>query len=240
VLTTFILVTFGCASIAQYKLLRKDNQTNTNFLAINVSWAFAVTLGAIVGGKISGAHMNPAVSLAMLITGRLSLIRFLIYIVAQFIGAFLGAAVVFLVYLDGIQSAGGTDSMDMAGIFATYPSGYLTSFGGFFDQVVGTAMLLLVVLTVSDKRNSDLPQGVVAILLGFTILLIGTCFGANCGYAVNPARDFAPRVFTAIAGWGSRPFSQGSYFFWIPIVGPFTGSIIATFLYLILVENNWP
>lgn len=125
------------------------------------------------------------------------------------------------------------------GIFATYPNTKLSVFGGFFDQVIGTALLVLVVMALSDKKNAEIPHGVAAILVGFTITVIGLAFGFNCGYAVNPTRDFAPRLFTLIAGWGGQVFSANNYFFWVPIVGPMVGSVVAVFIYSIFISNNW-
>ena len=130
--------------------------------------------------------MNPAVSFALLITGKMNLIRFFLYIIGQFIGAFLGAAMVFLVYLDAFNHyKDGPKSMDLAGIFATYPVSSLSVFGGFFDQAFATALLVLVVLAVGDKKNVDLAPGTAAIVIGITVMIIGTAFGYNCGYAVS-------------------------------------------------------
>jgi glycerol uptake facilitator-like aquaporin len=114
----------------------------------------------------------------------------------------------------------------------------LSIFGGFLDQVVATTLLIIIVLAVGDKRNVEMPHGTAAIIMGLTVVLIGTSFAYNCGYAINPARDFGPRLFTAMAGWGSQVFTAGHYFFWIPIVGPLVGSVLGTFIYLILISNQ--
>jgi glycerol uptake facilitator-like aquaporin len=107
--------------------------------------------------NLKGAHLNMAVSFAMLILGRMSILRFFVYSIAQFIGAFLGALVTFVVYIDVLKSYGGNMySIDTAGIFATYPSPLVSSFGGFFDQVIGTAILLIVILAITDKKNGKL------------------------------------------------------------------------------------
>lgn len=110
--------------------------------------------------------------------------------------------------------------------------------GAIIDQIVGTCLLIIVVLAVTDKKNVEIPHGTSAILLGSTVLLIGVSFGHNCGYAINPARDFGPRFFTFIAGWGSQVFTAGNYFFYVPIVAPLVGSILGTFLYIILISNH--
>lgn len=114
----------------------------------------------------------------------------------------------------------------------------MTPLGGFFDQLVSTSLLIIVVLAVGDKRNVEMPHGTNAIVMGITVILIGTSFAYNCGYAINPARDFGPRLFTWMAGWGTQVFTAGNYFFWVPIVGPLLGAIIGTFIYLIFISNQ--
>ncbi len=242
ILGTFILCVFGLSSVAQFKFLAKDDAHNTNFLPVHVAFGLGAAIAVITVGKVSGAHLNPAVSLAMFLTGRLSLLKLAVYAVGQFLGAFLAAALVFVLYLDAMKSYphGGMYSMDMAGIFATYPNPNLSVFGGFFDQALATALLVLLVLAVSDKQNEHLSLGTVAFLVGSTITAIGCAFAYNAGYAINPARDLAPRLFTLIAGWGTATFKAGGYFFWIPIVGPLVGSVLGTLLHLTFVSNNWP
>lgn len=146
---------------------------------------------------------------------------------------------VYWVYLDGLKSFGDEMySLNTAGIFSTFPNEFLGVFGGFLDQVLGTAVLIMVVMAISDKKNNDLSKGISAILVAFLVIVIGCSLGINCGYAINPARDFGPRLFIFFAGWGSQVFTSGSNFFWIPIVGPLVGSFIGTVLYLIVVSNN--
>lgn len=106
------------------------------------------------------------------------------------------------------------------------------------DQVIGTFFLIIVVLAVSDKKNVEIPHGTKAIILGLTLIAIGVSFGHNCGYAINPARDLGPRLFTLIAGWGDKTFTTGNYFFWIPIVGPMVGSLIACVFYYLFISGN--
>ncbi len=151
----------------------------------------------------------------MLLTGRMKFVQFLVYCLGQFIGAFLGAFFVWAVYFEAIQKFHFTAKSDQTiGIFSTYPNPDLSAFGGLFDQIFSTALLIIFVLAITDKKNNDLPNGMGSILVGLLVVTIGTSFGYNCGYAINPARDFAPRLFSAIAGWGSKPFTNGNYFFW--------------------------
>ncbi|XP_061469330.1 aquaporin-3 [Rhineura floridana] len=236
-LGTLILVMFGCGSVAQIVL---SNGTHGGFLTVNLAFGFAVTLGILVAGQVSGAHLNPAVTFAMCFMAREPWIKLPIYALAQTIGAFLGAAIVFGLYFDAIWAFAGdqllvTGPNSTAGIFATYPSGHLNTLNGFFDQFIGTAALIVCVLAIVDPYNNAVPRGLEAFTVGFVILVIGTSMGFNSGYAVNPARDFGPRLFTAIAGWGSDVFTTGRHWWWVPIVAPFLGAIAGVMVYQLMI-----
>uniref|UniRef100_A0A674IXF0 Aquaporin-3 n=2 Tax=Terrapene triunguis TaxID=2587831 RepID=A0A674IXF0_9SAUR len=208
-LGTLILVLFGCGSVAQIVLSRGSHG---GFLTVNLAFGFAVTLGILIAGQVSGGHLNPAVTFALCLMAREPWIKLPIYILAQTIGAFLGAGIVFGLYFDAIWAFGNNQLFVLgpngtAGIFATYPSNHLNVLNGFFDQFIGTASLIVCVLAIVDPYNNPIPRGLEAFTVGFVVLVIGTSMGFNSGYAVNPARDFGPRLFTAIAGWGTEVFS---------------------------------
>ncbi|KAJ7335151.1 hypothetical protein JRQ81_013092 [Phrynocephalus forsythii] len=236
-LGTLVLVMFGCGSVAQIVLSRGSHG---RFLTVNLAFGFAVTLGILIAGQVSGAHLNPAVTFAMCFLAREPWIKLPIYTLAQTIGAFLGAGIVFGLYYDAIWAFAGdqllvTGPNGTAGIFATYPSEHLHSVNGFFDQFIGTAALLVCILAIVDPHNNPVPKGLEAFTIGFVILVIGTSMGFNSGYAVNPARDFGPRLFTAIAGWGSEVFTTGRQWWWIPIVAPFLGAIAGVLVYQLMI-----
>lgn len=244
-LGTFILVLFGDASVAQSVLTDK---ANGDFFSINWGWAIGVMMGVLIAGGVSGAHLNPAVSLAMACIGRLPPLKVVFYWLAQYLGAFAAAACVLGVYSDAIQAySNGTLTMNdslndpgLAGIFATYPAPWLSVAGAVGDQILGTMLLLLCICAICDKKNTQVPTHLVPMYVGFVILGIGVCFGANCGYAINPARDLAPRLLTLIAGW-DQSFSWNNYnWFWIPIVGPHIGAILGVLVYIMFVEAHWP
>lgn len=136
------------------------------------------------------------------------------------------------------------DAMDdpgLAGIFATYPAAWLSTQGGMGDQILATMLLLLCICAVTDKKNTQVPSSLVPLYLGFLLVAIGCCFGANCGFAVNPARDLAPRILTLIAGWGNQVFSYKDYsWFWVPIIGPHIGAIFGVIIYVLFIEAHWP
>jgi glycerol uptake facilitator-like aquaporin len=128
-----------------------------------------------------------------------------------------------------------------AGIFATYPQTFLSTFpGGFIDQVVGTALLVLVIFGITDRRNAPAPGSLTPVIVGLLVVLIGMTFGFNAGYAINPARDLGPRLFTALAGWGSGVFTTASSWSWVPIVAPCIGAVVGGAVYDFFITRNHP
>ncbi|KAJ8006167.1 hypothetical protein DPEC_G00125430 [Dallia pectoralis] len=235
-LGTLILVMFGCGALAQLTLSRGSHG---RFLTVNFAFGFAATLGILVCGQVSGGHLNPAVTFALCLLGRERWRKFPVYFLAQTIGAFLGSAVIFSLYYDALWDHGGKLMVDgengTAGIFATYPGSHLTLVNGFFDQLIGTAALIVCILAIVDPYNNPIPQGLEAFTVGFVVLVIGLSMGFNSGYAVNPARDLGPRLFTAIAGWGGEVFTNRQGWFLIPIFAPFLGSFIGVMVYQLMV-----
>ncbi|KAG9280855.1 aquaporin-9a [Astyanax mexicanus] len=237
-LGTFVLVLFGCGSVAQTVLSRN---TLGEPLTIHLGFTTGLMMGVYVAGGVSGGHLNPAVSLAMVILGKLKIWKFPIYVIAQFLGAFAGAAGVFGLYYDafmdftsGILSVTGINATGH--IFASYPGRHLTVLGGFIDQVFGTGMLVLCILAITDGKNIGAPKGVEPLAIGLIILGISVSMGMNCGYPLNPARDLGPRLFTAVAGWGMEVFSTADYWWWIPVAGPLIGGITGAVVYFLLIE----
>ncbi|KAM8960078.1 aquaporin-7-like [Pelodytes ibericus] len=236
-LATFVMMLFGLGAVAQVVLGKK---AFGQYLSINLSFGFGVTMGVHVAGGVSGAHMNCAVSLTNCILGKLPWKKLPMYMLSQILGAFLAAGVVFCLYYEALHSyCGGnftvTGPLETASIFATYPASYLSIGGGFLDQVVGTGALLLCLLAIGDKRNSPALDGTHAVVVGLLVTVIGMSMGMNSGYAINPARDLGPRIFTAMAGWGLEVFRAGNYWSWVPIVAPLVGSVTGAFLYQLLV-----
>ncbi|KAG2462771.1 AQP9 protein, partial [Polypterus senegalus] len=229
---------FGCGAVAQ---VTTSYDTKGQFLSINLAFAIGITFGVHIAHGISGAHLNPAVSLAFCLLGRFQWSKLPFYVLSQIIGAYLGAATVFAQYYDAIMSYGGgnltvTGPTATAYIFATYPAAYLTTANGFVDQVVGTAALLLCLMALVDTRNSPAPKGLEPALVGMIVLVIGIAMGSNCGYAINPARDLGPRLFTYTAGWGLDVFTAGNYWCWVPLVAPLVGAILGCIIYLLFIE----
>lgn len=244
-LGTFVLMIFGLGVNAQATL--GDKQFG-DWLSINIGWGLAVTLAVYVAGGISGAHINPAVTLAMAVRRRLPWNKVAPYILAQLAGAFVASAVVFFVYYEALHGLADADaySMETAGIFATYPREFangetLSLLGGLVDQIVGTALLLLCIFAVSDTKNVAPQSNLGPFVVGAIVLLIGMTFGYNAGYAINPARDFSPRLFTLFAGWGWDVFRVQDGLWWlVPIVGPCVGAVLGSFVYTLFIEGLHP
>ncbi len=242
-LGTFILIVFGVGVVAQVVL---SKQTAGTFLSINIAWGLAVTMGCYVAAGVTGAHLNPAVTLALAVRRDFPWSKVLPYSMAQFAGAFVASAVVFVTYHEALTAFDGglrqvLGARGTAGIWATYPQPFLSTFpGGFVDQIVGTALLVGVIFGITDSRNSPAPAGLAPVVVGLLVLLIGATFGFNSGYAINPARDFGPRLFTFVAGWGGEVFRAGNNWWWVPIVAPCIGGVIGGWVYDAFIGNRFP
>ena len=236
-----------------------------DYFSINFGWGVGVMLAVYVAGGVTGAHINPAVTIAMACRRALPWNRVVPFIAAQMLGAFVASAIVYGVYyeqiqnLEAVEAAGsevfaGVDStghqgnlsdstnqhtMATAGIFGTYPRSFsnltpetISNWTGLLDQIVGTAILLLVICAVGDVRNLAPQSNIGPMVVGALVLMIGLSFGSNCGYAINPARDLSPRLFTYVAGWGSQVFKDpNTLWYLVPVVGPIIGGITGVFTY---------
>ena len=240
---TFILIVFGVGVVAQVVL---SKSTAGSFLAINITWGLAVMMGCYVSAGVTGAHLNPAVTLALAVRRNFPWNKVLPYAIAQTAGAFVASAVVYLTYREALTAFDGgvrqvLGAQGTAGIWATYPQPFLSTFpGGVIDQVVGTALLVAVIFGISDSRNSPAPAGVAPVVVGLLVVAIGAAFGFNSGYAINPARDFGPRLFTFVGGWGSEVFRAGDHWWWVPIVAPCAGGVLGGWIYDALIGDRFP
>jgi glycerol uptake facilitator protein len=256
---TFVLIAFGDGVVAMAVAALPGSgrtagptvifQAAGDWLLITWGWAMAVAFGVWIAGGVSGAHLNPAVTLAFAVRRRFTWAKVLPYWGAQVAGAFVGAALVFLVYhnaINAFDTAANTprssgSALSTYSIFATFPAGYFHGgvAGPLVDQIVGTAFLLIFIVAVVDIRNAAVQSNLAPLVIGLGVAAIGMSYGANAGYAINPARDFGPRLFSYFAGWGrvalpgtySSPGLSFSNYFWIPIVGPLIGGTVGILLY---------
>ncbi len=240
-LGTFVLIAFGTGVVAETVL---SGNASGSPLGIHIAWGLAVMLGIYASAGVSGAHLNPAVTLALAALRGFPWRKLPAYVIAQVAGAFCGAAVTFLTYREAFDNFDGgarqvSGAQATAGVFSTYPQGYLSLGGGFVDQLVGTALLLLGIFAISDRRNAG-PAAGGPPLVAALVTLIGMSFGLNAGYAINPARDLGPRLFTALAGWGSDVFRAGHGWWWVPLVAPCLGALLGGFVYDQLITRHHP
>jgi glycerol uptake facilitator protein len=239
-LGTMILVLLGDGVVANVLLQRSKGQ-NSGWIVITTGWGVAVAIAVYAVGRISGAHLNPAVTIALATIGSFSWAQVPGYIAAQMIGAFLGAVLVWLAYLPHWRET--PDPGAKLGIFCTGPA--IRSTGpNLITEIIGTAVLMFGILAIAANaqtlaRPGDVDLSVVfsrglqPLLVGVLVLGIGLSLGGPTGYAINPARDLGPRLAHAILPIPGKGASDWGYS-WIPVVGPIIGGIAGAGLYSIV------
>ncbi|MCX6588758.1 MAG: aquaporin family protein [Acidobacteria bacterium] len=230
---TMIILLIGGGVVASVVLFGSGvpgEVVNGGTTNINLAWGLAVMLGVFVSAKISGAHLNPAVTLALAVFRGFSWSKVAPYFLAQIAGAFSGAAIVFFSYREAFLKFDPALEKT-AGVFATFPAFPAAPMAGFFDQLIGTALLLFLILAISDEHSNPPPAYFAPVLVGLIVVAIGMSFGAMHGYAINPARDFGPRLFTVLAGFRNNGLTDGSGVFWVPIAGPLVGGLVGAAAY---------
>src|SRR5215469_10041890 len=244
---TMILILFGDGVVAVYGLFGTAQGVGIGagtWPLIVFGWGFAVMLGIYVAGAISGAHINPAVTVALAATRRFPWNKVLPYIVAQILGAFVAAAILYFLYQGAFVNALAANHLTIGQIaqsptyggpgfgwvFYTGHRAFVGTFGAFMDEFVGTALLVGLILTIVDIRNQPVQANLNPLIIGILIVAIGSSFGANTGYAINPARDFGPRLWIAIVSGGAS-LSADNFYFWIPIVAPLLGGSVGALIY---------
>ncbi|MEU7983578.1 MIP/aquaporin family protein [Streptosporangium canum] len=236
---TMILILFGVGVVAQVAAAGIGDHDS-----IAWAWGLGVTLGVYVAARISGAHLNPAVTVALAVFKGFSWRKVLPYALAQTAGAFVAALLVRWNYAEVLAKADPGHTIKTQGVFSTLPgNGTLPvgTWGAFRDQVIGTAILLLLILAVSDVRNSPPAANLAPFVVGLVVVAIGMAWGTNAGYAINPARDFGPRLASFLTGYGTAWRDQyGQLYFWVPIVAPVIGGLIGAGLYQVMVARFLP
>lgn len=233
---TMLLILLGNGVVANVVL----NQTKGNgggWIVITTGWALAVFVGVVVAGPYSGAHLNPAVTLGFALIGKFSWGFVVPYIVAQLIGGALGAILVWLFYHDHFLVT--TDTNAKLSCFCTFPA-IPNRIINFVCEMIGTFVLIYTAFHISGGtvaiEDTTIPIGlgsVGALPVAFTVWVIGLSLGGTTGYAINPARDFSPRLMHSLLPMGKKRCSGWSYA-WIPVAGPFAGAVIAALIYAIV------
>jgi len=229
---TMLLILLGDGVVANV-LLNDTKGNNSGWIVITTAWGLAVFVGVTVAGPISGAHLNPAVTIGLAIAGKFAWASVGSYILAQMLGAMLGAFLVWLMYYDHFQKT--NDRGFVLAVFCTGPAvrNYLSNI---LSEIIGAFVLIFVVfyITGAEITPTKTPIGlgsVGAIPVAFLVWVIGLSLGGTTGYAINPARDLGPRIMHAILPIKSKGTSDWAYA-WIPIVGPIVGGSIAALLYM--------
>jgi glycerol uptake facilitator protein len=249
-LGTGLLILLGDGVVAGDVLLNKASDK----MMVTTAWGLAVALAVYLCGRLSGGHVNPAVTLALAARGDFPRSRVFPYFGAQLAGAFVGALLVYADYAEAFRAfeqnerlirgtmvegkligaaAGG------AGVFATYPA-FDTVWRNVLSEFLGTAVLLLGVRALTDRRNAAPGGYLEPLALGGLVWAIGLSLGGLTGYAINPARDLGPRIASALLGWGPAVFQSHGGYFWIPMIVPFAGGLAGIFLYDLAIHRHLP
>ena len=238
----FIIIGMGDSAACMYTLYDPSPYKQA-YWGVCIAWGLAVTIAIYVTGGVSGAHANPAVSLAMAMFRGFSWKKVIPYSLAQVVGAFAGAAVVYLMFSPVIDHFNAVNHLTRAGdggaagVFFTHPGLAITPLHALMDQVVLTAFLMIGIFAVTEERNVLAPMGNSgALIIGLLVAMIGASAGYLEAWALNPARDFGPRLFAWMMGWGAQAFPSPGNYWWVPIMGPLIGGVVgaAAHHYLIL------
>jgi glycerol uptake facilitator protein len=245
-LGTAVLIFFGTGCVAALKVAG----ASLGLWEISIIWGIGVSMAIYLTAGVSGAHLNPAVSIALCLFSGFEKRKLPFYILAQLAGAFCSAALVYVLYsnlfFDYEQAhamlRGSTASLELAGVFSTYPHPALSTGQAFVVEMVITAILMGVIMALSDDRNG-LPRGALApLLVGLLIACIGSSMGPLTGFAMNPARDFGPKLMTFFAGWGEIAFTGGRAipYFLVPIIAPIVGACLGAGVYRTMIARHLP
>src|SRR3954468_11795463 len=230
---TALLIVLGDGVVANVVLQRTKGH-NSGWIVITAGWALGVTIAVYCVNRVSGAHLNPAVTIALATTGAFDWAKVPMYIAAQIAGGFLGGAVVWISYLPHWKAT--PDPVSKLAVFSTVPA-IRQPFANLLSEIIGGFALVLALLAVLSPGNfvpgSDLAKGFGPVLVGVIVMSIGLSLGGPTGYAINPARDLGPRLAHAVLPVAGKGSSDWGYA-WIPIVGPTIGGVLAAFVYHLL------
>ncbi len=239
-LGTFTLILFGVGVVAQTVL----TPFTAGAQSIHWAWGIGVIMGVYVSGGISGGHINPAVTLSLALRRGFPWGKVLPYSLVQVAGAFVAALVVRWNYYESFNRFDPAKGVKSQVVYSTLPgNGVLpvSQLGALRDQIIGTAVLVMLVLAITDTRNLAPGVNLAPFIIGLIVVGIGMAIGADAGYAINPARDLGPRLASYLTGWSNAWRDQnGHLYFWVPIVGPFIGGPLGAYIYDWLIGSFLP
>lgn len=225
VIGTMILILLGCGVVAGV-VLKGSKSEGAGWMVISMGWGLGVTMGVYAAGWVSGAHLNPAVTLAMLLDGSIDVPTAMIYVAGECVGAFLGAVLVWVTYKDHFDASDDADGK--LAVFCTAPAIRNLKMN-FITEVIGTAMLVLGIYAIT-QANNGIASGFGPYAIGMLIVAIGLSLGGPTGYAINPARDLMPRIAHAILPIKNKRDADWGYAL-VPVVAPLVGSAIAVIIW---------
>jgi len=241
----FLIIAFGDSVAAMYSLYDPSPYQHA-YWGVCIAWGLAVTIAIYTTASVSGCHANPAVTLALAVYRNFSWSKVLPYCGAQVMGAFLGAATVYQLFGPVIDSYNAGHNLTRAaggsaGVFFTHPGLAITPMHAFGDQIILTALLVFGIFAITEQHNEQAPgANSGALMIGFLVATIGASMGNLEAWAINPARDFGPRLFCFVMGWGSSALPSPDNYWWIPIVGPLLGGLLGGAAYHLLILPYLP
>ncbi|KAG7386627.1 hypothetical protein PHYPSEUDO_015411 [Phytophthora pseudosyringae] len=235
-LATFICMLFGLSCMAQVTL---SGGSAGNFVTIALAWGFAYFLGISIGGGVSGAHLNPTVTVTLALLKLLPWKKVPFYIFVQTVAAYMSALVVYIVYRPMFNEVD-PERTTTHTVFATFPHENVDNLTCFVTEFLAAALLILGILALLDQHNRPIGRHAVPPAIGVLVSAIAMGFAMNTGLAANGARDLGPRLFMLTTGWGSRVFTLNHYYFWIPLVAPIMGGAAGAFVYEAMVSYHHP
>lgn len=245
VVAVLIIISFGDSVAAMYSLYDPSPYQQA-YWGVCIAWGLSVTIAIYATASVSGCHGNPAVTLALACFRKFSWRKVIPYCAAQVVGGFLGAGIVYALFIPVIdhynalhhltRAAGGA-----AGVFFTHPGLVVTPMHAFSDQIILTAFLIFGIFAVTEQFNEMAPgANSGALIIGLLVATIGASMGYLEAWAINPARDFGPRLFCFFAGWGSSALPSPQNYWWIPIMGPLIGGVVGGGAYQFLIHPFLP
>lgn len=241
----FIIIAFGDSVACMFTLYDPSPYQNA-YWGVCISWGLAVTLAIYITGSVSGTHANPAVTLALVLFRGFPARKMVPYWLAQIVGGFLGAAIVYTLFGPVIDHFNTLHQLTRAeggaaGVFFTHPGLAVTPMHALLNEAILTALLLFGIFAITEQYNEMAPQANSgALMIGLLVATIGASMGYLEAWAINPARDFGPRLFAFFAGWDASALPSPGNFWWVPIVGPLVGGVVGAGAYQVLIHPFLP
>lgn len=240
-----IIIAIGDSVAAMYSLYDPSPYQQA-YWGVCIAWGLAVTIAIYTTASVSGCHANPAVTLALALYRKFSWSKVLPYFGAQALGGFVGAVLVYTLYVPVINLFNATHHVTRAaggaaGVFFTHPGLAVTPLHAFTDEIILTGILIFGIFAITEKYNEQAPgANSGALIIGFLVAAIGASMGYLEAWALNPARDFGPRLFCFFAGWGAAAFPSPQNYWWVPIAGPLLGGVVGGIAYQLLIHPYLP